>query len=142
MTLSLRVYACACVCLSSFFFFVPVSICPLCIFSSSLASLPLPHYSLFFILIFFSHALSRFCSQLETQKNALENELKSNLVLRQGELQQQLMDMSMENTGALDASRSALDRIRTEVEDINNRIEGVSVCLCVRVCSWGKGVSI
>lgn len=51
------------------------------------------------------------------------------------ELQQQLMDMSMENTGGLDASRSALDRMRTEVEDITDHIEGVSVCLCVRVCS-------
>lgn len=31
----------------------------------------------------------------------------------------------MENTGALDASRSALYRVRTEVEEINSRIEGM-----------------
>ena len=47
-------------------------------------------------------------------------------MLRQEELKQQLVDMSMEDAGALDTSRASLQRVNQEIDEINRNIESMS----------------
>lgn len=63
--------------------------------------------------------------QLEIRKNNLENELNSNLKLRQTELAQKLLDVGLENFDSLETSRRKLNDVQAEFEDIKRRFEGV-----------------
>lgn len=60
-------------------------------------------------------------------KNNLENELSSNLMLRESELNEQLMNMNLDKSGELEASRSSLENANKLIDEMTKRVDSMSL---------------
>lgn len=85
-------------------------------------------------------------SQLEIQKNNLENELNNNLQLRHAELTLKLLDVGIDNIDSLETSRHKLGEVQAEFEDVKRRLDGTQLSADVCHASGGSqcrsGISV